>query len=157
MIKGSTGRTIGLAAALTLALVACGDDPLGPDPEDVEFAASLGIDLDDMTEAANGLFFKDDVVGTGEIAAAGDSATVSYVLWLADGTSPDSGVFPFILGAGESIQGFDQGVTGMRVGGVRTVVIPASLAYGSIQFGAIPPDAVLVYELSLTAVVKPPF
>ena len=158
MIKGSSRRTLGVTGAVTLALVACGGNPLGPDPRDVEFAASLGIDLDSMTETASGLFYRDDIVGTGDVAAAGDSATVAYVLWLVDGTPIDDGIFPFLLGAGRSIAGFDEGVTGMRVGGERTVVIPAPLAYGSGGAGdAIPGDAVLVYELGLTTVRKPPF
>ncbi len=161
MIKRSTGRTIGVALALTLGLVACGGDPvdpgsnlLGPNPRDVEFASSLGIDLDNMIETASGLFYRDDVVGDGDIAAAGDAATVGYVLWLADGTSLGSGVFPFVLGTEGAIAGFDEGVTGMRVGGERTLVIPAPLAYGSGGTAGVPGDAVLVYELALTALVK---
>ncbi|MCH7857176.1 MAG: FKBP-type peptidyl-prolyl cis-trans isomerase [Gemmatimonadetes bacterium] len=112
-----------------------------------------------MTETASGLFVLDVVVGTGEIAAAGDSATVDYEVWLADATAIDRGTaFTFLLGGGSVIAGFDEGVTGMRVGGERTIVIPASLGYGSNGVeGVIPGDAVLVYELSLTAVLKPPF
>lgn len=164
MIKRGSMRTLGVAAAVTLALVACGDNPvdpgpnlLGPIPRNVEFAVSLAIDLDNMTETASGLFYRDDVVGNGDIAATGDAATVGYVLWLTDGTSLGSGVFPFVLGTvgqGGAIAGFDEGVTGMRVGGERTLVLPATLAYGSGGTAGIPGDAVLVYELALTALVK---
>lgn len=165
MFKRRSGKTVGVAVALTLAFVACGDDPvdvgpnlLGPNPRDVEFVASLGIDLADMVETTSGLFYRDDVVGAGDdIAAAGDAATVGYVLWLVDGTSLGSGVFPFVLGtigSGGAIAGFDEGVTGMRVGGERTLVIPAPLAYGSGGTPGIPGDAVLVYELALTALDK---
>ncbi|MCH8810581.1 MAG: FKBP-type peptidyl-prolyl cis-trans isomerase [Gemmatimonadetes bacterium] len=163
MIKrstGSAGRTLSVIAAVTLAIAACGGSALGPDPSDAEFAASLGIDLATMTETTSGLFVLDVVVGTGEIAAAGDSATVAFEFWLADATPIQSGVFPFILGTvgpGGAIAGFDEGVTGMAVGGERTIVIPASLAFGSSGVGNIPGNAVLIYELNLTAVRKPPF
>ena len=157
MIKTSAGRTLAVVAAMTLALFACGDNALGPDPNDVEFAASLNIDLATMTETASGLFFRDDVVGQGDLAAPGDSATVDFDLWLAYGTSLGGGTFPFILGSGGAIAGFDEGVTGMRVGGERTLVIPASLGYGSDGFQSIPGDAVIVYALDLIAIRKPPF
>ena len=163
--KRSSRRTLGAAAAVTLAIAACGDnllppgdDPLGPLPSDVEFDASLGIDLASMTETESGLFVLDVVVGTGEIAVAGDSATVAYELWLADATEIASGTgFKFLVGGGGVIEGFDEGVTGMGVGGERTIVIPAPLGYGSIGTFGIPGDAVLVYELNLTALRKPLF
>ena len=165
--KRSSRRTLGAAAAVTLAIAACGDnlldpgdDPLGPLPSDVEFDASLGIDLASMTETESGLFVLDVVVGTGEVAVAGDSATVAYELRLVNAREIDSGVFPFLLGMvgpGGVIAGFDEGVTGMHVGGERTIVVPAPLAYGSLGTFGIPGDAVLVYELNLTVLRKPPF
>ena len=158
MIKKSSRTTLGMALAVTLAIAACGDSPLGPDPSNTEFDASLGIDLSAMTETASGLFYIDDPVGAGEMAAAGDSATVDYEVWLADGTGIEAGTdFQFLVGGGSVIAGFDEGVTGMRVGGERTIVLPASLAYGSSGVGNIPGNAVLVYHLALTAVLKPPF
>ena len=158
MIKRSSRTTLGVALAVTLVIAACGDSALGPNPSDTEFDASLGIDLDSMTQTASGLFILDVVVGTGEVAAAGDSATVAYEVWLADATAIDSGPgFKFLVGGGGVIEGFDEGVTGMLVGGERTIVIPASLGYGSDGFASVPGDAVLVYDLTLTAVLKPPF
>ena len=157
MIKGCRGKTLGVTAAVALALVACGDSPVGPNPRDVEFAASLGIDLDNMTETASGLFVRDDIVGTGDIAAAGDSATVNFTGWLADGTQFDTGQFVFLIGPTGAIAGFVEGVTDMRVGGERTIVVPAHLGYGSAGLQSIPGDAVLVFELALTALRKPPF
>ena len=160
IIKRSSRRTLGAVAAVTLAIAACGDSPLGPLPSDVEFDASLGIDLASMTETESGLFVLDVVVGTGDTAVAGDSTTVAYELWLGDATEISSGAFSFLLGTvgtGGAIAGFDEGVSGMRVGGERTIVIPASLGYGSLGVPGIPGDAVLVYELNLTAVRKPPF
>jgi FKBP-type peptidyl-prolyl cis-trans isomerase len=152
MIKRRTGRTLGVAAALTLALLACGSNAFGPTPRDAEFAASLGIDLDAMTETASGLFYVDEVVGTGPAAAAGDIATVAYTGWLPDAEEFDSSTgFTFQLGEPGIIDGFNEGVTGMQIGGVRTIVVPPSLGYGSEGRDPVPGDAVMVFELTLTA------
>jgi len=101
----------------------------------------------------------DVVVGTGATATAGKTATVTYTGWLysataADhkGTQFDSGSFSFVLGQGQVIQGFDQGVTGMLVGGKRTLLVPSSMGYGASGFGSIPPNAGLVFDITLTAV-----
>ena len=102
----------------------------------------------------------DLVVGTGAEATAGKSATVEYTGWLYSATATDnkgarfdSGTFAFTLGAGTVIRGFDQGVTGMRVGGTRRVVIPPSLGYGTSGSGVIPPNAALVFEIALTSIL----
>ncbi len=155
MIRRGSGRTLGVVAAAALALVACGDDPLGPNPlgpnpGDVEFDVSLGIDLASMTETTSGLFIRDDVVGTGPIAGSGDHAAVAFSGWLSDGTLFDSGEFTFDITSFGAIAGFVEGVTGMQVGGERTIVVPAALAYGSAGRGSIPADAVLVFKLTLT-------
>ena len=103
----------------------------------------------------------DLVVGTGTQVAAGNRATVAYTGWLYDsskaegkGTQFDSGAaFTFTLGAGAVIKGWDQGVAGMRVGGRRRLVIPPELAYGSSSPGAgIPPNATLVFDITLASV-----
>ena len=160
MTKQGSRRTFGVVVlAVTFALVACGDDPVdpgpnlfGPNPRDVEFAESLGIDLDSMTETASGLFYRDDVVGTGEAAALGDVVTVSYTGWLVKANEFDIGVLPAItLGEFPLIDGFTEGIIGMQLGGTRTIVMPSSLGYGSEGIGQIPGDAVLVFELAVTA------
>ena len=155
MIMRSMGTRLSVAAAVTLALVACGGTVFGPDPADVEFAASLGIDLGSMMEATSGLFFRDDVEGTGEPAALGDNVTLTYTGWLVDGEEFDSGGFIATLGATALIAGFTEGLVGMQAGGTRTIVIPAHLAYGPAGQGTIPGNAVLVFELMVTTVVKP--
>jgi len=101
----------------------------------------------------------DVVVGTGATATAGKTATVTYTGWLysataADhkGTQFDSGSYTFVLGQGQTIQGFDQGVTGMLVGGKRTLLVPSSMGYGAKGNGSIPPNAGLVFDITLTAV-----
>jgi FKBP-type peptidyl-prolyl cis-trans isomerase FkpA len=101
----------------------------------------------------------DSVVGTGAEATTGKKATVTYTGWLYSTTAAgnkgaqfDTGSFSFTLGAKEVIDGFDQGVLGMKVGGKRTVLIPSNLGYGTSGKGSIPPNAGLVFEITLTAV-----
>lgn len=160
MIERSSRRTLGVAVAVTLALVACGDNLFGPNPDEVEFAASLGIDLADMTLTASGLYIRDDVVGEGELVAVGDEVILDYTGWLVNGTQFDTGTLgvpPKILTVGVTnlLSGFTEGILDMQLGGTRTIVIPASLAYGPQPPGTIIPiDAVLVFELTVTALVK---
>jgi FKBP-type peptidyl-prolyl cis-trans isomerase FkpA len=102
----------------------------------------------------------DLVVGTGATAATGNNVTVAYTGWLHDsskaaakGSQFDSGTITFVLGAGRVIRGWDQGLVGMRVGGQRRLVIPPDLAYGSSSPGAgIPPNATLVFDVTLNSV-----
>jgi FKBP-type peptidyl-prolyl cis-trans isomerase len=101
----------------------------------------------------------DDIkVGTGTEATAGKAVTVHYVGTLTDGKKFDSSRdrgqgFTFRLGAGEVIQGWDQGVAGMKIGGVRKLTIPPELGYGARGAGGvIPPNATLVFEVELLAV-----
>lgn len=103
-------------------------------------------------------------VGTGAVVERGDFLQVHYTGWLYDGTKPDnkgqqfdasSPGFPltFWLGTGQVIQGWEEGVPGMRVGGLRRLIIPASLAYGRAGAGAsIPPNASLVFEIEIVSV-----
>jgi FKBP-type peptidyl-prolyl cis-trans isomerase FkpA len=99
-------------------------------------------------------------VGTGAEAVSGRRLFVNYTGWLYDAgrtdqkgqqfdTSAGRGAFPFVLGAGQVIRGWDQGVAGMRVGGVRRLVIPPSLGYGSGGNGPIPGNATLVFDIEL--------
>jgi FKBP-type peptidyl-prolyl cis-trans isomerase len=96
-------------------------------------------------------------VGTGATAVSGDTVTVHYIGTFTNGTKFDSSYdlnqpFTFRLGAGQVIAGFDQGVTGMRVGGKRRLTIPPSLAYGSQGQGSIPPNTTLVFEVDLLSI-----
>ena len=105
----------------------------------------------------------DDVVGTGDTAVRHARVTVHYTGWLMDGTKFDSSrdrgePFQFTLGAGQVIRGWDQGVDGMKVGGRRILVIPPELAYGSRGAGAaIPPGAILKFDVELLAVEPPAY
>ncbi len=105
----------------------------------------------------NQLKIEDLKVGTGSIAKTGDKVTVHYVGTLTNGTKFDSSrdrglPFTFTLGAGEVIKGWDQGVVGMKVGGLRRLTIPASLGYGATGQGPIPPNATLIFEVELLSV-----
>ena len=157
MIERNAGRAFVVAAALAVTLAACGDNAFGPDPDGVEFAASLGIDLSTMTQTASGLYIRDDEVGSGGIPAAlGDQATVTYTGWLVDGEQFDSGELVALLGVTNLIDGFTEGILEMRTGGTRTIVVPADLAYGSQELAGIPGNAVLVFEIMLTALTAAP-
>ena len=102
----------------------------------------------------------DSVLGTGAEAVSGKTATVTYTGWLYSATAADhkstqfdAGTLSYVVGSTQLIAGFDQGVQGMKVGGKRTVLVPSTLGYGSAGFSPkIPPNAGLVFEISLTAV-----
>jgi len=100
----------------------------------------------------------DVVVGTGPEALQGKTVSVHYTGWITDGTKFDSSKdrdqpFQFPLGRGHVIQGWDQGVQGMKVGGKRKLTIPPELGYGAEGAGGvIPPNATLVFEVELLGV-----
>lgn len=108
----------------------------------------------------DGLISQDIVTGTGAEAKAGSSVTVNYVGALQDGTIFDSTAshnnqpFNFTIGAGKVIPGWEEGVSGMKVGGKRRLIIPPSLAYGAqgAGNGVIPPNATLIFEIELLQV-----
>jgi FKBP-type peptidyl-prolyl cis-trans isomerase FkpA len=113
-----------------------------------------------MTEKItdSGLKYEDLTTGEGDAAAPGHTVTVHYTGWLTDGTKFDSSKdrndpFRFALGAGQVIRGWDEGVAGMCVGGVRKLTIPSQLGYGARGAGGvIPPNATLVFEVELLEV-----
>jgi FKBP-type peptidyl-prolyl cis-trans isomerase FkpA len=131
-----------LITALSFITTACGDsNPTQPTPR-ADYSAT------------------DLRVGTGTEATAGKRLSVNYTGWLYNpsgtdgkGAQFDSSIgrapFPFTLGAGQVISGWDRGVAGMRVGGQRRLVLPPELAYGSSGNGPIPPNATLVFDIEL--------
>ena len=130
-------------AALAAGVQGCSDPPTGPS----RIAPFSQTDL---------------TVGTGTAASPGNGLTVNYTGWLYDPSKPDAkglqfdssadrGAFLFTLGAGDVIQGWDVGLVGMQVGGVRRLVVPPSLAYGVVRNGLIPPLSTLVFDIELVA------
>lgn len=102
----------------------------------------------------------DTIVGSGKAATPGSTITVHYTGWLyapkeaqRHGSQFDSSVggkpFTFELGAGKVIKGLDEGLVGMKVGGKRTLVVPAALGYGSTGAGPVPPGANMIFEVTL--------
>lgn len=121
-------RSLALAAVVLVA--GCGSDPTGVSIVDTRFAPSLGVDLDASIRTATGLYYRDVTVGTGTQAAAGSRVTVRYELFSPNGQRREGGTLPpFTLGTGAMIDGFDEGVRGMRVGGTRQLIVPPHLAY----------------------------
>ena len=110
------------------------------------------------TTTPSGLKYSDQVVGSGDQPRAGQTVIVHYTGWLVDGQKFDSSrdrgqPFSFPLGQGRVIQGWDEGLASMRVGGKRTLIIPPDLGYGSHGAGGvIPPNATLKFEVELLEV-----
>ena len=130
-------KSLGVACTVALAvfLPSCGST--GP-------SASGSLEIADLT------------IGTGAVAASGDTLTVNYTGSLTNGTVFDTSVgrapFSFRLGAGQVIQGWDQGLIGMRVGGKRRLTIPPNLAYGSQGQGSIPGNATIKFDVDLLSI-----
>ena len=115
-----------------------------------------------MITTPSGLQYEDTTVGDGALAADGQQVSVHYTGWLFENgkagqkfdSSKDRGrPFSFGLGGGQVIKGWDEGVQGMKVGGVRRLIIPSALGYGARGAGgAIPPNATLLFEVELLGV-----
>ena len=150
MIKRSTYFSLALLlAAGIFSTTACSEQ------------AAPKMETNNVTE-----LIKTDVkLGEGDLATAGKNVSVHYTGWLYDAAAPDhhgkkfdssrdrNEPFEFPLGAGRVIAGWDQGVAGMKVGGQRTLIIPASMGYGARGAGGvIPPNATLVFDVELLGV-----
>ena len=108
-------------------------------------------------------------IGDGDTVASGDRIEVWYTGWIYVQSSPDNNkgelldsnrdrtLFRYIVGTGHVIEGWDQGVPGMKVGGIRRLIIPPELAYGSEGQARIPPGATLIFEIEVATVEHPPF
>lgn len=117
---------------------------------------------DSNPQDATSLVTTDEVVGTGATAQSGDTVTVKYVGTFTNGTVFDASAnhpetangFTFRLGVDSVIQGWQQGLVGMKVGGKRKLVIPPSLGYGPNDYGPIPGNSTLIFEVELINVQK---
>lgn len=156
-------RTPLLIAVLFTAAACLEAAPFVPNIEDVSFAPQLGVDLAASTKTASGLYYRDISVGDGAMvrtAESGDTVAVRYTGWLRSGVQFDSNVgaanpFTFVTGLRQVIDGFDEGARGMRVNGVRQLIIPPSLGYGAAGSGSIPGNSILVFNITLTRVGIP--
>ncbi|MFN2525733.1 MAG: FKBP-type peptidyl-prolyl cis-trans isomerase [Actinomycetota bacterium] len=153
-----------LAALLLVLLAACGEGGNGTDTsaqEEDQAAVSDDCRPGEEIETDTGLKYTDEECGDGEEAVTGAVVSVHYVGRLENGKKFDSSrdrgqPFAFSLGAGQVIPGWDEGVAGMRVGGVRELVIPPELGYGaSGAGGVIPPNATLIFQVELLEVSDP--
>ena len=161
-------RTIVTALAVSIAalgLTGCqesgSDEPQLPPARQVadRYHVSLRVDLDEMERRSSGLYVQDLVEGDGARADSGDVVTVHYTGWLPTGMKFDSSrdrekPFEVALGYGRVIDGWDQGVVGMRVGGERRLVIPPGMAYGQEGRGRIPSNSTLIFDIELLDVVN---
>ncbi|PID34308.1 MAG: peptidylprolyl isomerase [Thiotrichales bacterium] len=151
--------TFSLLAATALALTACAEAPM---PKDSELQV---IDTIVGDSKIKDLVIEEVKAGNGATASAGQTVSVHYTGWLYDpsaankrGTKFDSSrdrgqPFQFPLGGGRVIKGWDKGVSGMQVGGQRTLIIPPHMAYGSRGAGSkIPPNATLIFDVELLGV-----
>jgi hypothetical protein len=136
------GGIIAIVAAIALLFVALTDDDDSNGGSNAEVTTPSGLRYTDL------------VVGEGAQPQAGDTVVVHYTGTLEDGTVFDSSVdrgvpFDFILGTGAVIEGWDEGIATMRVGGKRILVVPPELGYGDQQYGPIPANATLTFEVEL--------
>lgn len=120
---------------------------------DAELGKTLARSLSDSGELTS-LVIDDIIIGDGETVTKGDTVTVDYIGTLQNGEQFDNSYvrgtpFTFTVGEGRVIQGWEQGVIGMKVGGQRILIIPPALAYGASSAGPIPAHATLVFAVEL--------
>ena len=128
-----------------------------PSPSKTTTSSTGAITLTNPTTTASGLKYEDVVVGTGASPKNGQRVTVHYTGTFLDGKKFDSSrdrgqPFNFVIGNGNVIKGWDEGVLTMKVGGKRNLEIPPALGYGSRDYGPIPGNSTLLFEVELIAV-----
>jgi FKBP-type peptidyl-prolyl cis-trans isomerase FkpA len=156
-MRRETALAVGLVAGLVLGalLTASVSDAFPVKPSNIKQKTPVYL--------AEGLLWNDVQLGSGATVTAGKMVKIQYTIWLGDGTRIDSSAdhgnsFTFTVGKGEVIKGFDEGLVGMRVGGVRWLTIPPSLAYGAAGETpptggpGIPPNSTLVCVITLLSI-----
>lgn len=145
---------LGLVTSVTAAACGGGNSETGPTTVDTSYITNLPLTITDLS------------AGTGAEAVSGSRVVIDYYGWLYSATGTDNkgslfdtslqtGRAPlqFVLGANSVIAGWEQGIPGMKVGGIRRLIIPPALAYGSTGNGSIPPNATLVFEVRLNDIL----
>lgn len=159
MIRSFRYSLLACAATSLVALAVTPDPSKEPAPKPAAETAAKEGKTSKMIKTDSGLQYEDTVVGTGASPKPGQKCVMHYTGWLweneAKGKKFDSSVdrgqpFEFQIGVGMVIKGWDEGVMTMKVGGKRTLLIPANLGYGSRGAGGvIPPNATLVFDVEL--------
>lgn len=126
---------------------------------DSTVGANVADTSGEAVTASSGVVIKEVNVGTGEAVKAGDTISVNYTGMLSDGTKFDSSYdrgepIKFVVGGGQIIKGFDEGVLGMKVGGKRNIKIPPELGYGAQQVGPIPANSTIVFDVELMKITE---
>lgn len=162
MLKGLILVFMVLGATLSIAQTAPAKKPLKISNVRPNTKAPSKV-TGDGVKTESGLQYWDITEGTGKVAKEGDGVRVHYTGWLTTGKKFDSSVdagrpFTFVLGNGEVIKGWDEGVAGMKVGGKRQLRIPPDLGYGEngTPDGTIPPNSTLIFDVRLLSVQEPP-
>lgn len=150
------------AALLPIAFTACleGTTPTNPFPnipiEQTTFAAGLDVNLAASTKTSTGLYYRDIAVGNGAAATGTSTISVYYSAYFPNGQKFDEIISPSTplvrtLGATpqQLIEGWEEGIVGMKVNGTRQLIVPPELAYGSQGYLQVPPNAVLVFNVTL--------
>ncbi len=147
---------LGLAGAMPLPAQQLRLKTLSP-VESWHLAPQLGVPVDSLRLVGRGVWIHDVQVGNGPVVDSGMVVQVHFVGMLASGkifSATERKPFSFVLGNDQVIAGWEDGILGMRVGGRRQLVVPPHLGYGPEGDGAIPPDAVLVFDVTLVDAVK---
>lgn len=145
-------QTLHTGIAVTVTLVVVGIfSVLG-----VPFSASSLDTQAAVGQAGAQVIVQDEAAGTGVAARQGDTLTVNYTGKLQDGTVFDTSLgrapISFTLGTGQVIPGLEQGLVGVQAGGKRLLIIPSSLAYGSQDYGPIPANSTLIFEIEVLSI-----
>ena len=146
------------STAILLTLVAASalwSAPTGAEPTPVPSASAAPAALAKPTTTASGLQYVDTRVGTGKSLKPGQTAVVNYTISIGDRrieSSPSATPFQFVVGRDQALKGLEEGVTTMKVGGQRKLVVPPSLGYGSEGVGGVPPNTTLLIDVELLEV-----
>ncbi|HET9425635.1 MAG TPA: FKBP-type peptidyl-prolyl cis-trans isomerase [Gemmatimonadaceae bacterium] len=146
----------GLAMLVGVGCASQGAPPRVASPaiiDSTNFAPALEIDLPRFTRLSSGMYYLETLRGTGVVAADGRKVAFRYAAFLADGTPVETQRAPIEAELGDGmIRGLRLGLSGMREGGQRRLVVPPSLAYGRSRYGNVPPNSVLVFDVELISV-----
>ena len=159
-MRGVEKLIVLLLLAVAVVIPACSQkDAKGAGETAPQAAKPAAVNAQTVT-TASGLAYQDVKPGTGASPVSGKQVKVHYTGWLENGTKFDSSLdrnepFVFVIGAGQVIPGWDEGVSSMKVGGKRRLIVPSKLGYGEQGAGGvIPPNATLIFDVELLDVEK---